>query len=115
MKVALHTKVRADRIEEYEAAHREVPEELTAAIRAAGVSEWTIWRWGSPRASAVERGGGTDLFHVLEVEDYQAMIAELDQLPVNIAWQARMADLLDVVHDYSAHGADASLPTVWHL
>ena len=44
MKVALHTRVRADRIEEYEAAHREVPQELTAAIRAAGVSEWTIWR-----------------------------------------------------------------------
>ncbi|CAL9326492.1 hypothetical protein SUDANB51_00398 [Streptomyces sp. enrichment culture] len=48
MRVALHTRVRADRVEEYEAAHREVPEELTAAIRAAGVSEWTIWRWGSP-------------------------------------------------------------------
>ena len=103
MRVALHTKVRADRIEEYEAAHREVPAELTAAIRAAGVSEWTIWR------------SGMDLFHVLEVEDYQAMIAELDKLPVNIAWQARMADLLDVVHDYSAQGADASLPVVWEL
>ncbi|MGW7201926.1 L-rhamnose mutarotase [Streptomyces sp. NPDC054837] len=103
MKVALHTKVRADRIKEYEAAHQEVPEELAAAIHAAGASEWTIWR------------SGTDLFHVLEVEDYQAMIAELDRLPVNIAWQARMADLLDVVHDYSARGGDASLPVVWHL
>lgn len=35
MRIALHTTVRADRIEEYEAAHREVPEELTDAIRAA--------------------------------------------------------------------------------
>ncbi|MFF3607934.1 L-rhamnose mutarotase [Streptomyces sp. NPDC002463] len=103
MKVALHTRVRADRIEEYDAAHRQVPEELTAAIRAAGVSEWTIWR------------SGTDLFHVLEVQDYQAMIAALEKLPVNIAWQARMAELLDVVHDYSAQGADASLPVVWEL
>ncbi|MFD7013721.1 L-rhamnose mutarotase [Streptomyces sp. NPDC059161] len=103
MKVALHTKVRADRIEEYEAAHREVPEELTTAIRAAGVSSWTIWR------------SGTDLFHVLEVEDYQAMIAELDKLPVNIAWQARMAALLDVAHDYSEQGAEASLPVAWEL
>ncbi|WP_406054715.1 L-rhamnose mutarotase [Streptomyces sp. NBC_01077] len=103
MKVALHTKVRADRIEEYDAAHRQVPEELTAAIRAAGVSEWAIWR------------SGTDLFHVLEVQDYQAMIAELEKLPVNIAWQARMAELLDVVHDYSAQGTDASLPVVWEL
>ena len=103
MKVALHTKVRADRIEEYETAHREVPEELTAAIRAAGVSEWTIWR------------SGTDLFHLLKVADYPAMIAALEKLPVNIAWQARMAELLDVVHDYSAQGTAASLPVVWEL
>lgn len=33
MRVALHTKVRADRIDRYEAAHREVPVELTDAIR----------------------------------------------------------------------------------
>ena len=103
MRIALHTKVRADRVEEYEGAHREVPEELTAAIRAAGASAWTIWR------------SGTDLFHVLVVEDYPAMIAALEKLPVNIAWQARMTELLDVVHDYSADGADASLPVVWEL
>jgi L-rhamnose mutarotase len=103
VRIALHTTVRADRVEEYEAAHREVPEELTAAIRAAGASEWTIWR------------SGTDLFHVLEVEDYPAMIAALEKLPVNIAWQARMTELLEVVHDYSAEGADASLPVVWEL
>ncbi|WP_371582873.1 L-rhamnose mutarotase [Streptomyces sp. NBC_01314] len=103
MRIALHTRVRADRVEEYEAAHREVPEELTTAIRAAGVSRWTIWR------------SGTDLFHLLEVEDYAAMIAELEKLPVNIAWQARMADLLDIVHDYSAEGSDAGLPVVWEL
>lgn len=103
MRVALHTRVRPDRVEAYEAAHREVPPELVAAIRAAGVSSWTIWR------------SGTDLFHLLEVEDYAAMLRALDQLPVNIAWQARMADLLDVVHDYSADGAAAGLPVVWQL
>ncbi|MDQ1046323.1 L-rhamnose mutarotase [Streptomyces sp. V4I2] len=103
MRIALHTTVRADRVEEYEAAHREVPEELTTAIRAAGVSQWTIWR------------SRTDLFHLLEVDDYPAMIAELEKLPVNIAWQARMTDLLEVVHDYSADGADASPPVVWEL
>lgn len=54
------------------------------------------------------------LFPVLEVEGYQAMIAELDKPPVNITWQARMADLLDVVHDCSAQGACAPLPVVWN-
>ncbi|MGH4030198.1 L-rhamnose mutarotase [Actinomycetota bacterium Odt1-20B] len=103
MRIALHTKARADRIEEYEAAHREVPAELTAAIRAAGATSWTIWR------------SGADLFHVLECEDYARMLAGLEGLPANIAWQARMAELLDVVHDYSAEGARAGLPTVWEL
>ncbi|MEV6290656.1 L-rhamnose mutarotase [Streptomyces sp. NPDC051896] len=103
MRVALHTKVRADRIAEYEAAHREVPEELTRAIRAAGVTSWTIWR------------SSTDLFHLLECADYARLLAELEQLPVNVAWQARMAELLDVVHDYSIEGADAGLPVVWEL
>ncbi|MEE1841447.1 L-rhamnose mutarotase [Streptomyces sp. NPDC007076] len=103
MRIALHTKVRADRIEEYEAAHREVPAELTAAIRAAGATSWTIWR------------SGTDLFHVIECEDYAALLAELEQLPVNVAWQARMDELLDVAHDYSADGAGAGLPVAWEL
>jgi L-rhamnose mutarotase len=103
VRIALHTRVRADRIDAYEAAHREVPEELTAAIRAAGVTEWTIWR------------SGTDLFHLLEVEDYPRMLAELEKLPVNIAWQARMGELLEVAHDYSAEGREATLPVVWRL
>lgn len=115
MRVALHTRVRADRVTEYDAAHREVPVELTDAIRAAGATSWTIWRWGSPRASGAERGGGTDLFHVLECEDYARLLAELEKLPVNMAWQARMAELLDVVHDYSAEGAESGLPVVWEL
>ncbi|MGX1479211.1 UNVERIFIED_CONTAM: L-rhamnose mutarotase [Streptomyces canus] len=103
MRVALHTKVRADRVDEYEAAHREVPVALTDAIRAAGARSWTIWR------------SGTDLFHVLECEDYGRLLAELEKLPVNVTWQARMAELLDVAHDYSDEGADAGLPVVWEL
>ncbi|MGW2741821.1 L-rhamnose mutarotase [Streptomyces sp. NPDC001450] len=103
MRVALHTKVRAHRIDDYEAAHREVPKELTDAIRAAGATSWTIWR------------SGTELFHLLECEDYGHLLAALEQLPVNVAWQARMAELLDVVHDYAQGGADAGLPVVWEL
>ncbi|MER5748528.1 hypothetical protein [Streptomyces sp. NPDC002088] len=44
-------------------------------------------------ASGAERGGGTDL----------------------ATWQARMAELLDVPHDYSREGADAGLPVVGEL
>lgn len=38
MRIALHTRVRADHIDEYEAAHRAVPEELSNAIRAGGAT-----------------------------------------------------------------------------
>jgi L-rhamnose mutarotase len=103
VRIALHTRVRADRIDEYEAAHRAVPPELTDAIRAAGAHAWTIWR------------SGTDLFHVIECEDYAALLAYLSAAPVNTAWQARMDGLLDVAHDYSASGADAGLPVIWEL
>ena len=103
MRIALHTRVRADRVDEYEAAHRAVPPELTDAIRAGGARTWTIWR------------SGTDLFHVIECEDYKALLCYLSAQPVNTAWQGRMAELLDVVHDYSADGADAALPVVWEL
>jgi L-rhamnose mutarotase len=103
MRVALHTRVRPDRIDEYEAAHREVPEELVAAIRAAGATDWTIWR------------SGVELFHVIDCADYAGLIASLEKLPVNETWQLRMAGLLDVVHDYSADGAAATLPVVWDL
>jgi L-rhamnose mutarotase len=103
VRIALHTRVRADRIAEYEAAHRAVPAELTEAIRAGGARSWTIWR------------SGTDLFHLIECDDYATLLAYLNAQPVNAAWQARMTALLDVVHDYSAGGADAALPVVWAL
>jgi L-rhamnose mutarotase len=103
VRIALHTRVHADRIDEYEAAHRAVPAELTEAIRAGGAQRWTIWR------------SDTDLFHVIDCEDYAALLAHLNALPVNVAWQARMAELLDVVHDYSADGAAVTLPVVWEL
>jgi len=103
MRVVLHTRVRADRIDAYEQAHREVPAELAEAIRAAGCQSWTIWR------------SGTDLFHLIDCEDYPRLIAQLDALEVNRVWQQRMGELLEVVHDYGTSGADAALPVVWQL
>lgn len=103
MRVALHTRLKAGVEEAYEAAHREVPPELVRAIRAAGARSWTIWR------------SGLDLFHLIDCDDYAAMIAELENLPVNITWQVRMGEFLDIAHDYSAGGVGASLPVAWDL
>jgi L-rhamnose mutarotase len=103
MRIALHTRVRADRIEEYERAHASVPPALTDAIRAAGATSWTIWR------------SGTELFHLIECDDYSTLLAALADHPVNVAWQAQMAQLLETVHDYTSGGAGAALPVVWQL
>jgi L-rhamnose mutarotase len=101
MEIALHTRLKPGAEAAYEAAHREVPPDLVAAIRAAGARRWTIWR------------SGLDLFHVIECDDYARLLADLAELPVNVAWQARMDELLDVTHDYGA--ADAGLPVAWEL
>jgi L-rhamnose mutarotase len=102
-RVALHTRLKPGTEEAYEQAHREIPAELTAAMRDAGVHAWTIWR------------SGLELFHVIECDDYPAMLAKLEKLPVNVAWQARMAELLAVTHDYSEQGAGQGLPVAWEL
>lgn len=99
MRLALHTRLRADRIEEYEAVHAKIPAELEEVLRAGGATSWTIWR------------SGTDLFHVIECDDYARLIAAMEEHPANIAWQARLADIVE----QSAEGTDAVLRQVWEL
>lgn len=100
-KIALHTRLKPGREAEYDAVHARIGDDLDAALRAAGVHSWNIWR------------SGRELFHVVEVADYQGMRRELAQNPVNIAWQAVMAELLEVEDDYS--GEDMGLKKVWEL
>jgi L-rhamnose mutarotase len=100
-RIALHTRLRPGREEDYERVHAVIPPELDAALRGAGVRSWRIWR------------DGLDLFHVVEVDDYRSMREALRNNPVNVAWQARMDELLDVPDDYS--GSDRGLHAVWEL
>lgn len=100
-RIALHTRLKAGREPDYERIHAQVPDELDERLRAAGVRGWSIWR------------SGRDLFHLVEVEDYGAMRRMLADDPVNVAWQQRMSELLEVEDDYS--GDDRGLPLVWTL
>ncbi|WP_415854899.1 L-rhamnose mutarotase [Sinomonas sp. G460-2] len=99
--IALHTRLKAGAAADYAAAHADIPPELVAALRAAGVRDWRIWR------------SGEELFHLVEVEDYQAMRRALAEDPVNAAWQERMSALLAVEDDYS--GDDHGIERVWRL
>jgi L-rhamnose mutarotase len=100
-RIALHTRLAHGKEEEYERVHAVIPTDLDAALREAGVRSWRIWR------------DGRDLFHVVEVEDYQRMRQLLRDHPANIPWQERMSQLLEVEDDYS--GNDMGLHQVWEL
>lgn len=100
-KIALHTRLKPGKEAEYEAVHARISDELDAALRSAGVTGWNIWR------------SGRELFHVVEVDDYQAMRLQMAADPVNIAWQEVMSGLLEVEDDYS--GSDSGLSKVWEL
>lgn len=100
-RIALHTRLKPGREQEYEDVHAVIPRELDAALREAGVTNWRIWR------------DGQDLFHVVECEDYRAMRDHLREHPANLPWQARMAELLEVADDYG--GTDRGLRLVWEL
>ncbi|GAB2894980.1 L-rhamnose mutarotase [Streptomyces mayteni] len=100
-RIAVHTRLKPGREAEYDRVHATIPPELAERLRAAGVVDWRIWR------------SGRDLFHEIEVADYRAMRLALADDPVNLAWQARMAELLEVEDDYS--GEDEGLPLVWSL
>lgn len=102
MKVGLHTRLKPGAEERYDAAHLAVWPEVLAAIRAAGVTNWLIFR------------DGLDLFHYIECENYDRAIAQLADLPVNQRWQAEMAPMMEVAHDYSGGSRDR-LPIIFEL
>ena len=100
-RIALHTRLKPGKEIEYDTVHATIPADLDAALRAAGVHSWRIWR------------DGRDLFHVVLVEDYRAMRSALRDHPANVPWQARMAELLEIEDDYS--GDDSGIGLVWEL
>jgi L-rhamnose mutarotase len=102
MDVGLHTRLKPGAEQRYDEAHAAVWPAVLAAIRRVGVQRWLIFR------------DGLDLFHYIECDDYERAIAELADDPVNVRWQAEMAPLLAVAHDYSGQGADV-LPLVFRL
>jgi L-rhamnose mutarotase len=102
MKVGIHTRLKPGVEERYEEYHREVWPDVLAAIRRAGITEYLIFR------------DGLDLFHYIECDDYDRAIEDLAVDPVNIRWQAEMAPMMAVAHDYSGKSSDR-LPLIFEL
>ena len=76
-------RVRPDRIDEYVEAHRNVWPEMLAALREAGIGNYTIFRHGN------------EVFGYLESDDLAAAAGYLEAQEVNARWQDAMADLLE--------------------
>lgn len=98
-RIALRTRLKPGREEEYEKIHAVVPKVVEAALREGGVHTWRIWR------------DGLDLFHYVEVEDYARLQDFLRDHPADQAWQAVINPLLDGDFDPS----DTGLHQVWEL
>jgi L-rhamnose mutarotase len=92
--VGLHTRLKPGMEAAYDRAHAAVWPQLITAIRAAGFTQWLIFR------------DGLDIFHAIECDDYQRGIAELAGQPVNQRWQAEMARFTEVAHDYTGASSD---------
>ena len=75
--------VRPDKVDEYVAAHRDVWPEMLAALRAAGIRNYTIFR------------NGSEMFGYFEADDLAAAAAAMEAHEVNARWQDAMAELLD--------------------
>ncbi|MFI5609349.1 L-rhamnose mutarotase [Amycolatopsis sp. NPDC051903] len=99
--VALRTRLKPGQEATYESVHAVIPDELDAALRRAGVRTWRIWR------------SGLDLFHFVEVDDFEAMKAALAGDPADLAWQARINQLLDTDDDRGS--TSTALGLVWEL
>jgi L-rhamnose mutarotase len=99
--IALHTILKAGREPDYDSVHESIPADLASALMANGVHDWRIWR------------DGRDVFHVVDVDDYDAMRASLRDLPANLEWQQTVGPLFDVPDSYE--GGDSGIAHVWSL
>jgi L-rhamnose mutarotase len=76
-------RVRPDKLDEYVEAHRRVWPEMLAALRGAGIRNYTIFRHGN------------EMFGYFESDDLEAAAAYMAEQEVNTRWQDAMADLLE--------------------
>jgi L-rhamnose mutarotase len=75
--------VRPEKLEEYLDAHREVWPEMLAALRGAGIRNYTIFR------------DGNRMFGYFEADDLAAAGEYLSRQEASTRWQDAMAELLE--------------------
>jgi L-rhamnose mutarotase len=102
MLVGLHTRIKPGAEERYEEYHRAVWPEVVEEIRRAGISKYVIFR------------DGLDLFHFIECDDYDRAIAQIAKHPTSMRWEAEIATMMAVTHDFSGESSDR-MRKIWEL
>jgi L-rhamnose mutarotase len=110
-------RVRPDRLAEYSAfpppalrarphraAHREVWPEMTAALRAPGWANYTLFS-----------GDDGLLIGYLETDDFDAARRRMEQAGVNARWQARMAPFFADIGDQRPDEGFRRITEIFHL
>ena len=87
---------------EYKRRHDQLWPEMAAALRAAGIRNYSIFLDGSR------------LFAYLETDDVEHMNRALAADPTNARWQEYMRDMIELDLD-PATGALRTLPEMFHL
>jgi L-rhamnose mutarotase len=80
---AFHLRVKADKVKDYEDAHRAVWPDLLQVIKDAGVHEYSIFR------------RDRDLFFYLHADDFERAWSEIEKSEINTRWQKEMEPLFD--------------------
>jgi L-rhamnose mutarotase len=86
-RIAFLMKLKPGNEEEYKRRHDEIWPEMLAALRAAGMHNYSIYL------------NGEQLFAYLEVDDFERMTSILATDPINARWQKSMQSLIEVQAD----------------
>lgn len=103
MRVALHSILKPGAETAYEREHLTIPDDLAASFARVGIRDWTIWR------------SGTDLFHVVDCDDYAAAMSALADDPANLRWQAFIGPHVERFVSTGDGPAGQLLGEVWRL
>ena len=102
-RIAFQLRLKADKTEEYDEAHRHVWPELLAELEAFGVSEYSIFRRGQ------------QLFLYMHVTNYEELVVRLAASDVNRRWQEEMSHLFEPVPDLRSDETYAMMNEVFFM
>lgn len=92
MRVCFHLKVRAERLEEYRRVHAKVWPDMLAALREAGIRNYSIFLWKDAERWGLSPGHE---FGFLECDDWATVRRRLAANPVVGRWEQEMSAYLE--------------------